>query len=78
METCICVFILSISTVVLGLVGVAVFALFCLIKRHHLARVEIDHAKIALKKQVLKERMQKNLTREEYEIFCEIIKRFEL
>lgn len=78
METCVCIFILSISAVVLGLLGVAVFSLFCIVKQHHLSRVEIDHAKIALKKEVLKRRMQKTLTREEYEIFCEIIKRFQL
>lgn len=78
MDTCVCIFILSISVVILGLMGVAVFWLFCLVKRNHFVRVEIDHAKIALKKEVLKMYIRKKLTRGEYEVFCEKVKRFKL
>ena len=71
METCICIFILSISVVVLGLIGVAVFALFCLVKRNYFAHVEIDHAKIAIKKKVIKRANAKDFNSRRIRIFLQ-------
>ena len=75
METCACIFIIAASLIFFGLGAVGVYCVFMIARTEHYASIERERAKIALRKELLKLRMQQKTTRCEYEIFSKDIDR---
>ena len=76
METIFCIFLIATTIVFFGAGCVGIYSLFGIARRVAYVRREIEHAKISLKKTLIKQRMLGKLTRNEYECFEGIINDF--